>query len=279
VTEPHRPVPLTHDEVLELGGVFVLDALDPDELAAVRAHLASCPLDHSELATLASAVPVLAETISPVEPPAGLKGRIMAAAEADLAARGSNEPVEIAPPPPVPYPTGAEWTTRAERRGASAGTWLLRIAAVLAIVVLAGWNLLLQNQLNAAKTFEDQVASVVETASQPGAVTAVLRAEGGGPSGLAAVSADGAMRLAMRELPATTGSQVYEAWAIGADSVPVALGGFQVGQGGTGYLTGGGVPATPGITLAVTLEPVEPAVGSSSPTLPIVSSGATTAAG
>ena len=40
------------------------------------------------------------------------------------------------------------------------------------------------------------------------------------------------------DLPATSGDQVYEAWVIGGDGVPVPLGGFQVGADGRRLLRG-----------------------------------------
>jgi hypothetical protein len=293
MTESRTPMDLTHEELLELGAAYVLDALDADELEAVRAHLSSCPLDHSELADLASVVPLLAQDIPQVEPPAGLRDRIMAAAAADQAAdRTSTTPAPVAertvqertqPAPeataaeaaPIAFPSAEERTTRAERT-TSRGTWVLRIAAVLAIALLGGWNLLLQGQINDAKAFQQEVAAVVEVASQPGSLTAVLRGENGGPSGLAAISADGSMSVALQGLPPTSGSQVYEAWMIGPDGVPVALGGFPLASGGTAFMEAPGIPTAPGITIALTLEPN---AGNTAPAGPVVSAGTTTATG
>ena len=153
----------------------------------------------------------------------------------------------------------------------------MRIAAVLAIVVLGGWNVLLQGQLTDARTHEQSVAAVLDVAGQDGSRTAVLTANGAaGPSGLAAISAGGDVTLAMRDLPATAGGQVYEAWVIGTDGVPAPLGSFQVGPTGTAFFTGDGLPAEAGIVLALTLEP---APGATIPTQPIVSFGTATAAG
>ena len=105
----------------------------------------------------------------------------------------------------------------------------------------------------------------------------MLTAEGGdGPSGLAAVSASGEVTLAMRDLDATSGGQVYEAWVIGSDGVPAALGSFHVGTTGTAFFTGDGLPAEPGIVLALTLEP---GPGATAPTGPVVSLGTASAAG
>ena len=301
LTRPTLP-DVSCDDVRDLAASFVLGALDEAEADAVRAHLASCADPHAEMADLGSVVAVLAESVPIVEPPAGLKGRILAAAAADLEARGGVRgvaapaaetpapvsrpaPVAVVAPPapatpaadtPTPFPSAAEREQRAANR-AGAGSWVLRIAAVLAIALLGGWNLLLQGQLNEARSYDQNVAAVLDVAAQPGALTAVLTAEGGeGPAGLAAVAGDGSVRIAMRDLPATSGNQVYEAWVIGSDGKPVAVGGFKVGQTGVAYFETNGIPAQDGIVLALTLEP---APGATAPSGPPVSAGTATAAG
>jgi anti-sigma-K factor RskA len=295
ITRPTRP-DLSCDDVRELAASFVLGALDADEADAVRAHLASCAEPHAEFAELDSVLSVLAESVPVVEPPAALKGRIMAAAAADLDARGSvaapapatsapaAAPAGPAPATPVsppvagavPFPTAAERQQRAAARTSTA-TWLLRIAAVLAIALLGGWNLLLQNQLNASRTYEQSVAAVMDVAAQPGSLTAILTGEGAdAPAGLAAVASDGTVRIAMQDLPATTGNQVYEAWVIGGDGVPKPLGSFKVGASGIAYFEGGGLPTEAGIVLALTLEP---GPGATAPSSTPVSLGKAVAAG
>ncbi|MEX1169466.1 MAG: zf-HC2 domain-containing protein, partial [Chloroflexota bacterium] len=79
---------LTCDEVREMASAFVIGALETDEAAAVRAHLAAHLDGHPEVADLGAVIPAFAELVPFVEPPERLKGRIMAAAAADLAARG-----------------------------------------------------------------------------------------------------------------------------------------------------------------------------------------------
>ena len=276
-----------------MAGAFVLGALDAQEEAAVRAHLESCTDPHREIAELGGVLPALAESVPMAEPAAGLKGRIMAAAAADLEARGGSArasagaPVPMrptvaaaapatpaTPATPIAFPTVEERTAR--RSGPSSGTWLLRIAAVLAIAVLGGWNLLLQNDLSASRSYEQSVAAVLDTAAQPGSLSAILTADGGTGSGLAAVDANGTVTMAMRNLAPTSGAAVYEAWVIGSDGVPVPLGGFQVGKDGTGSFRASGVPASSGIVLALTLEG---GPGATTPTLPIISKGVASAAG
>ena len=264
-------VGLTCDEVREMAGAFVLGALEPDEMAAVRAHLATCEEAHEEIAELGGVLPALAESVPLVEPSDGLKARIMAAAAAELKERTA-VPIPAGPTPvPIPFPNGSERTAR--RTGTSTGTWILRVAAVLAIVALGGWNLLLQNQLTASQAYERSVAAVLDAAAQPGSLTAILTPADGTGSGLGAVTADGEVTLAMHDLAPTTGSTVYTAWAIGGDGVPVALGDFTVGAGGTGTLEASTSLLTSGTVLALTREPTS---GATAPTLPIISKGVAT---
>ena len=284
ITRATRPE-LRCDEVRELAASFVLGALDEDEADAVRAHLASCADAHVEVGELGSVLVALAESVPTVEPPAGLKARVLAAAAADLEARdgatsGVGAGAAAAPAggalAPTPFPTAVDRERRASARS-RLGAWPLRIAAVLAIALLGGSNLLLQNQLGDARAYEQNVAAVLDIAGQPGSLTAVLTGEGtDAPAGLAAVASDGTVRIAMRDLPATSGDQVYEAWAIGSDGVPKALGGFRVGPTGIAYFEGGGLPTQDGVVLALTLEP---GPGATAPSSPPVSAGTAVAAG
>ncbi len=279
MTGPGPTQDMTCDEIREVAGAFVLGALPAAEADAVRAHLDSCDDAHAEIRELGGVLPVLDASVPIVEPSDALKARIMSAAAADLAGQKATPaplPAAATPSPePTPFPTAAERDARRSRT--SAGTWVLRIAAVLAIVLLGGWNLLLQGQLNAAKTYEQNVAAVLDVAAQPGSTTAILTTAGGsGGSGLAAISSSGQVTMAMQDLAPTSGSTVYTAWVIAGDGVPVPLGDFTVGNSGTGSLEATGAPSTPGVVLALTLEP-QP--GATTPTLPIISKGVATGAG
>jgi hypothetical protein len=305
VTEPREPtVPeLTCDEVRDLAPSFVLGALDDDEMAAVREHLATCADPHAEIEELGGVIPVLQAGIRPVAPPDALKGRIMAAAAADLDARRAAavapptaaptaaRPVTSTPPTAMtPAPVPAPATTVGGQSSVAEPTpitarpsrqprlgWVLGLAAVLAIVLLGAWNLSLQSQLNDTRAYQQQVASVLDAARRPGALTAVMSSESpGGPSGIAAVTTDGVARIAMRDLDPTSGSEVYEGWVIVGEAAPVALGGFQVGSDGTGFLEADGLPTDSGIVLALTLEP---GPGATAPSSTPVSTGTASASG
>lgn len=271
-----------HDRIADLAAGYVLGALSLDEETEVREHLAACELAHPELEELGGVVPWLAETVELVEPPAGLRDRILAAAAADLGvhegafardgARAGDVSRRDASSVIRPFPSESERVERARRR--SPLGWAAAIAAVLAIAVLGGWNLTLQRDLDVARGYERGLSAVLDVAAQAGSQTAILAAEGGGgPTGLAAVTDDGRVAIVMRGLAPTSGSEVYEAWVIGAEGQPVPIGGFTVGPAGTASFTAAGTPAQGGVTLALTREP---APGATTPTLPIVSLGTAT---
>ena len=286
MTEPR----MTHEQARDLAASYVLGALERSEEAAVRDHLATCVEPHPEFDAFGGVVPALLELgdLELVEPPASLGIRIMAAAAADLAehprAAAPAVPVTPAipaapePPAPVAFPTAAERADREARGGrprTSRLDWVLRIAAVVAIVAVGAWGLNLQRQLDQAQRFDRAVAAVVQTAGQPGSKTVILTAgKDVKSSGIGAVAADGSVVLAMRDLAATSGSQVYETWVIVGSQAPVAVGGFTVDSNGTASFTTRPATTPSGAVIAVTLEPQE---GNTAPTGPIVAAGVATA--
>lgn len=291
--------PLTHDEAIDLAPLYVLGALEEAEMASVREHLASCPESHAEFEELGGVVPYLLDdpSLELVEPPAALGERIMAAAAADLAAR--TPAAERTSPAPaaaertspdaertaattVPFPSPAEREARAERTKARTSPleWALRIAAVVALVALGAWNLRLQSQVGdledqvgAAENYRTAVTAVLDVAAQEGSQTAILApVEAGGPRGLAAVASDGSIQFAMEDLAPTSGTQVYETWAIVGEDAPVPLGSFTVDASGVASFTSKQGPDAPGIIVAVSREP---AAGATTPT-EVVSAGTAT---
>jgi anti-sigma-K factor RskA len=268
-------------DVTDLAAGFVLGALEPAEADAVRIHLASCPEAHAEVAALGSVAPALFETVEIVEPSAGLRDRILAAAGADQRRSADTQVVSDARPdarpvePPLAIdrqrPLGARERTRGGGLFGRAMWTPVAIAAALAVVALGAWNIVLQAQVSDLTAYRTGVVEVLNQAARPGSQLAVLAPSDGspGPSGLAAVAADGSVAMVLRDLKPTTGSQVYEAWLLGVDGKPIPIGGFQVGGSGTAAFVAHGT-AAPGITVALTLEP---GAGAKTPTQPIIAVG------
>lgn len=282
-------IEMTCEQARDLAAGYVLGALERAEEAAVRDHLATCGEPHPEFEALGGVVPALieAEDLEVVEPPARLRDRIMAAAAADLALRTSQPGADVGGAAPVAFPSAAEREarsertraeesirgkrTRAERARASRFDWTLRIAAAIAIVALGAWGLGLRGQLDAAQRFDRAVAAVLDVAAKPGSQAVILApAEGQRGSGIAAVAADGTTTLAMRDLPATSGGQVYTAWVIVGENAPISVGDFSVDANGIASFTSRPAETPAGALLALTLEPN---AGNSAPKGTIVSTG------
>jgi anti-sigma factor RsiW len=265
-------------DVLELSGAFVLGALTPDESAAVREHLAACPEAHAEVAELGSMVPALFEMIEQVQPPAGLKDRILAAASAEQ--RATAAPQVAAPQTAADTDRGSKPFPAADtqRRGWDIGALFRRpiwagiaAAAVAVAIALGALSLQLRTEIDGLTAYKNGVVEVLEEAARPGAELAVLTAPEGaaGPTGLAAVGADGSVAMVMRDLAPTTGSQVYEAWLIGAEGTPIPIGSFTVDAGRTASFTTAHPTLGSGVTVALSLEP---AAGATTPTV-VVAAG------
>lgn len=269
----HTFAGMTCAEVADLAPAFVLGILSPTDSDAVRGHLAECPELHAEMAELNSVVPALFEASEPLAAPAGLKGRIMAAASADLEARRQAAAPNTAPEQPsaTAQPRAADTQRLSWDFGAifRRPVWAaLAAVALVAALALGAWNVQLRDQVAGLEAYRNGVVQVLDEAAKPGAQLAVLSDPSGapGPTGLAAVAADGRVAIVMRNLPATTGTQVYEAWLIGADQIPVAIGGFTVGGSGSAAFLTTHASMGEGVVVALTLEPKE---GATAPTLPI----------
>jgi hypothetical protein len=288
---------LTCDDVRDRAGAFVLGALPDDEAAAVREHLATCDDAHAEIAELGGVVPYLAESLEPMEPPAELRARIMAAAAADLEQRrtslsavavpvgaAADIPAAAIPAAEPAMPSAAAAPVQAPVVQAPVGErarpswWPFGLAATAGLAAAAALAVAIIGSLAtglirpAGDEYSTALRSVLDAASEPGSQIAVLASDApDGPRGLAAVQADGTVVMAMSGLDATSGSEVYAAWMIAsAESDPVPIGEFQVGSDGVGYLPDGAGPASAGVVLAVTREPQPSAT---TPTLPILASG------
>lgn len=257
-------------ELSDLAPAFVLGALAPSEMATVRAHLAECPEAHAEFEELGSVLPALLASVDQVEPSEALLGRILDAARADgtRAATPATAPTRDIRTAPSLLDRLGLGSSRSRPAWAALG-----IAAVLAVVVLGSLDLQLQASNQELAAYQRGVAAVIDAASRPGAQLAVLAASS--PSspaaGIAAVRPDGTVAIAMRGLAPTSGSQVYEAWLVAGNAAPVPIGGFQVGVSGSGTLLATNATPAPGEVVALTLEP---GPGATSPTLPLIASGA-----
>jgi len=243
---------VTCDEVEELLGAYALDALPPDEEAAVRAHLASCQRHAHELASLRDVASRLAETTA-APPPPSLRARVLAAVASDASAAGAASPAGASP---VEFE--AARTRVASRRRLDPFAWSPRawagIAAALliAVVALAAWNAIL---LRGGASEADRLAARVTW-------VASLQAHGVDARGAVAYVGDEHKAIVFVDGLRPLGpSQTYQLWSMDGGT-PESIGLMNTDTSGKGTMV---VPfdATRAHTLAVT---VERAGGSPQPT-------------
>jgi hypothetical protein len=285
---------MTCDRVRELASGFVLGALDAEEMIAVGDHLESCPKPHPEMSDFGGVLPYLAESLEPVAPPAWLRESVMAAAQADLVARrciaepsaaptltpAAAPAMVVVPSTEAAHAAGGEKASEGELISLAAArisrrrrmmTWTARVAAVLAVVALAGYALVLQGDLDRAQRTTQADASFNYVLTQPDTRTAVMVAtDGSEASGLAALRPTGHIIVRLYGLAATTGDQVYVVWLSSDGASPIRVGSFTVDDSGVGYLEVDNVPTSASLRLFVSREPNADVT---QPTLPIVVSG------
>lgn len=271
---------ITCDYVRELASGFVLGALESDETAAVRDHLDYCREPHPELAEFGGILPYLAVTPEPLEPPAWLRDSVISAVRADLvarqragqpAARPAAVPAAAVAAPSAPVYHAAQVISfgaahRSRRR--TVATWMTRVAAVVAVVGLAGYALVVQGDLNNAKRDESHAVALLNVLSQPDARTVPLvDNEGKGAAGFAALRPNGNIVVSLNHLSATTGDQTYMVWLSGDTSVAAKVGSFTVGDDGKGFLEVDNVSTSPSMWIFICREPNSQVTKPTGPTI------------
>jgi anti-sigma-K factor RskA len=260
MTDFVRSADLTHEDATELAGLYVLDALLPDEKAAVDAHLAGCNLAHPELAEAGAVAPALAALADPLDAPPALKSRVMSAYHAEVA------------PQPVTERKMEVWDMTASRPHAAAARrssvpswlgWAAAAAAVLGLVFVGAWGLGIRGEADRASDRAAQMTAALAALSAPDSSVAVLRGTGTGASasGFAAFPKSGGGYVVLTGLPSAPSGKTYQAWFI-ADGAPQSAGLMTIGS--DGYAIVGGMQPIPGTKLVALT--VEPAGGSDAPT-------------
>ncbi|MGH7609101.1 MAG: anti-sigma factor domain-containing protein [Candidatus Dormibacteria bacterium] len=113
----------------DLLGAFVLDSLGPTEEAQVRQHLKGCSACRAEADELRAVAAQIGADVDEVEPPSGLRGRILAQARAE---RAHLLPDLMASTPDAPARgwVGRRWSP-----------WIATAAAAVVALSAGGWAL------------------------------------------------------------------------------------------------------------------------------------------
>lgn len=197
---------LTHSDIQELLGVYALDALDPEEVEVVEAHLVDCPRCRAEVAEHREAASLL--SFSGAEAPDGVWTSIAATLES------APPPFELRPPAPIrprrPLPL------------------LLAAAAAVAIIGLLGAQVVEQgNRIDALSSVFDQRGldqAAAAAAVDPTARTVTLQSDDGTQVVHAVVLPNGHGYLVQAKLPRLGPDQTYQLWGVmGAQTVSLGV--------------------------------------------------------
>jgi anti-sigma factor RsiW len=198
---------MTHVELQELLGAYALDAVDPDEAAAIEAHLPECPRCRAEVAELREMSALLAH--SGADAPDGVWERI------------SSSLNDVAPP--------LRLDMRRPRTIPRSWSVVLGAAAAIVIAVLAVSVVRLNNHVddleaaNRSNSSSIDIAAAAEQAlNAPGSRIARLTGDGT-PGAVVVMRPDGQGFLLARSLPAPT-RKLYEVWGANATGKVTALG-------------------------------------------------------
>jgi anti-sigma-K factor RskA len=255
---------------------YAMQNLSLEESASIRAHLQTCELCRTELASVCGDLALIAIDVPQQPLPEGARERFLARIAASPVAATQQKPV--APLTPV--------TPISAKPARGKGFWIgWATAAGLAIATVAlgvqnrALNDELQDQLKLVTGLAAQASKaqqVLEVLTAPSAQRVTLT-EGKGPVAPSAratyLPERGGLILLATSLKPLPENKTYELWLIPANgTAPVPAGLFRPDSVGTATLVlptlASGIQAK---ALAVT---VENAAGATTPTMPIVLSGA-----
>jgi anti-sigma factor RsiW len=179
-----------HDRWEDATAAYLLGALDDAERAGFEEHLAGCPACRAEVDELLPAARALPISVDPVEPPPGLKARIMADVEREASLLAAAGPEADRPP-----------AAARRRRFRLPSLHVPRLApvAVAAALLLVGAGIGVAVTQFGGEEPHTVSAQVTDTARAPDAVADVE------------VNDDGATLVA-HGLPAPPSGRVYQVW-------------------------------------------------------------------
>lgn len=285
------------DDLHSQAYLYVVGALDPDEVAEYEAHLSECADCQKEVADMREVTAQLSEVVA-AEPPTALRASVLARiaetpqetaspAAADQGETSRTAGRHAAAVPTVTGPAAPQETVQPtdQKETFTAGeddtsnvvplrrSWATRAsvavaaAAVIAAAVVSGWAINernnAQHDAEVAAAQADQLTKVLGAADVQAASAEVT---GGGTATVVRSQSEGVALLVAADLPTLESDQVYEAWTIEGDNDPVPAGTFEPeGAHTTFELTQAALEAG-----AIALS-VEPTGGSPAPTTtPIV---------
>jgi anti-sigma factor RsiW len=249
---------MSHDDAFELLAPLALDALDADVRAQVEAHVDTCPSCQAELDGLREVASALGTSTE--SPPEDLWDKI-----ADRLYEGERGEVAELPPLITDFVRSDDRLPRhlIRRTRVVVGATLLAAAAAIAALALN-----LSSESGRVANLQSALGSdaVHQALATPGHRLVRLSASDNKVLATFVVLRNGTGYLVSSKMPSLPSSETYQLWGVVAGK-PVSIGIMGSHPRDVAFTLASSPAPT---TLAVT---VEPAVGASQPTSPLVASG------
>jgi anti-sigma-K factor RskA len=248
-----------HEQYAEDLALYALGALEGSERAAVEKHLQECAACRRELEQLRGDAALLALTTSGPRPPARAKSRLMEAI--------AREPKFEQAKPRLQWWAVFGWLTAAAMVLVTATLWRQNSHLRSAVVTLSG-------QMEQQKAASERARRIADVLHAPDAASYEILPVSMKtmPSGKAIYSRErnGLIFMAsnLNPLPA---KKAYELWLIPMQGAPIPAGMFKPDAHGSAMVMNPPLPA--GVEAKAFAITVEPEVGSTTPTPPIVMMG------
>lgn len=246
----------THEEFESLAALDAVGAATPDEAATLRSHVETCPSCASAQAELAEAATLLARDLAPVQPPADVRARVLAAVGQHVDEVDDDDDDNGV----RPFFNRWWWSAAAMLFLALWGWRELAIRAQREHIVTAEAEAKSMSEENARLTERNEKLSAeIAAMAAAGTKTIALTGQTIAPSASARVFLEPEQRRAVvffSDMPANASDRSYQLWIIRADQAkPQSAGTFDVTQNGKASVTVENLPVATEIKgLAVTLE-------------------------
>jgi hypothetical protein len=261
--------------------LYAMQALSLEESAPIRVHLAECSVCRAEAAALSGDLALVAMSVEQQPVPAGARQRFLDRIAADAA------DAKPASKSAISSPVIAIDSPRPARRVATWIPWTA-VAAMILISVALQWQIRSLNkelqdssaQLAEQKASSARAREVLDVLTAPAAQRVILAAAKTPPAPTARaiyLPSRGALILQASNLAAIPEGKTYELWVIPATGAPIPAGLFRPDASGSASVV---LPELPkGVQAKAFGVTIENAGGATTPTAPIVLSGAAPAAG
>ena len=249
---------LAAGRAVELAEVYALDAVSDAERAAIEAYVSAAP--EAERQAFHERVRQARETLATTftaeeEPPADLFDRIVAqlpAHSADVSAPAA----PAAPPPVTDQLSAARERRNVRRRSAGMRNWLIGVAAA-AVIALGG--------VGVGAYVANQNDPLTQVLQAQDVRQATVEVSGGGTAIVSIAPSKDALVVRMKDVPPPPEGKVYQMWLIPKDGTSPVSQGLMDAEALSKPAVVKGIHSAAALGITV-----EPAGGSTAPTLPTV---------